>query len=530
MTSFSLRLLAGVLAAGFAVAGHAADQEQNQIGHFTISGFAVDGNTLLAPQEIERVLAPYTGADRDFGDVQHALEALEDAYHQRGYSVVRVALPEQELNQGVVHLQAIETRIGKVTVSGNRFFDEDNIRRSLPSLREGQTPDISRISTELRTANQNPAKRVRLDLKGGEADGEVDAALKVEDEKLWRVGANLDNTGTSSTGKTHLGLLYQNANISGHDDVMSLQYTTSVEKPSQVSVYGAGYHLPLYRSGDSLDLYGSYSNVDSGSVSAGIFDLNVSGKGAVYGGRYNIALKRRGDYDGRVAFGLDVKAFRNNVQLLGVQLGNDVTVHPLSVTYSGTWTPASFTTNYYVSAVHNLPGGEQGGNGDFARARSGARAAYNLFRFGASLAYALPRDWQTRFNLSGQWTRDALIPGEQFGAGGAASVRGFNEREVADDKGYGINAELYTPELCANVDRGAFKCRALVFYDAAHLSRVKALPGESTSSSIASFGVGMRVALDKRLSLQADVGRVTDAGGLKKSGDMKLSFALAVSY
>jgi hemolysin activation/secretion protein len=177
-----------------------------------------------------------------------------------------------------------------------------------------------------------------------------------------------------------------------------------------------------------------------------------------------------------------------------------------------------------------VSGGEQGGSDDFARARSGARAAYNLLRFGASLAYALPRDWQTRFNLSGQWTRDALIPGEQFGAGGASSVRGFNEREVADDRGYGVNAELYTPELCEKAGLDGFKCRALAFYDAAHLSRVKALPGETASSSIASIGVGMRVALDKRLSLQADVGRVTDAGGLKKNGDTKLSFALAVSY
>lgn len=529
MKSFPLRFLAGALAACFTVAGYAAD-DGGTIENFTISSFSVDGNTLLPPQKIQQLLAPYTGTDRNFGDVQRALETLEAAYRQQGYSVVRVALPEQELNQGVVHFKVIETRIGKVTISGNQFFDDANVRRSLPTLREGQTPDISHISTELRTANQNPAKRVRLSLKSSEVENEVDAALTVEDEKPWRIGANLDNSGTSSSGKTHLGLVYQNANLSGRDDVMSLQYTTSVEKPSKVSVYGAGYHLPLYGSGDSLDFYGSYSNVDSGSVSAGIFDLDVSGKGAVVGGRYNIALQRKGDYDSRVSLGMDYKAFRNNVQLLGVQLGNDVTVHPLSVTYSASWTPASITTNYYVSAVHNIAGGAQGGDDDFARARSGAHANYTLLRFGTSLAYALPRDWQTRVNLNGQWTRDTLIPGEQFGAGGANSVRGFNEREVANDKGYGLNAELYTPDFCRTAERNAFKCRALVFYDTAHLSRVNALPGETSSASIASVGVGIRAALDKRISLQADVGRVVDAGGLKEAGDTRLSISLALSY
>jgi hypothetical protein len=53
---------------------------------------------------------PFTGQGRDFGDVQRALEALEAVYHARGYSVVTVQLPEQELNGGVVRLNVIQTR------------------------------------------------------------------------------------------------------------------------------------------------------------------------------------------------------------------------------------------------------------------------------------------------------------------------------------------------------------------------------------------------------------------------------------
>jgi hemolysin activation/secretion protein len=69
-----------------------------------------------------------------------ALEALEAAYRERGYNVVTVELPEQELNGGVVQLRVVETKIGRVSVKNNQYFDEANIRRSLPALQEGSRP------------------------------------------------------------------------------------------------------------------------------------------------------------------------------------------------------------------------------------------------------------------------------------------------------------------------------------------------------------------------------------------------------
>ena len=80
----------------------AADELTPAVVRFDISRFDVVGNSLLPNDVIEAAVAPFTGKGRDFGDVQKALEALEAAYHQRGFNVVQVELPEQELNQGVV--------------------------------------------------------------------------------------------------------------------------------------------------------------------------------------------------------------------------------------------------------------------------------------------------------------------------------------------------------------------------------------------------------------------------------------------
>jgi len=510
-------------------AAHGADV-QDPIGRFEITRFAVEGNTLLPASDIDKLLTPFTGKDRNFGHVQMALEALEAAYHARGYNVVQIALPEQELNQGVVRLKVIETRIGTLRVEGNTVFSEDNVRRSVPGLAAGQSPNLGEVSSSLRLANENPSKKVTLQLQSGDNDDEVNATLKVADEKPWKLAASVDNSGNRNTGRSQMTVQLQHANVMDRDHVMSLQYTTTLENPSKVSVYGVGYHIPLYALGDSVDLFASYSDVDSGSVLAGIFNLQVSGRGTVLGARYNQLMPRVGEYESRFTYGLDYKEFQNNVALQGVQLGNDVIVHPLSLAYTGILGMPDGELSFTMTGMRNLPGGDKGKSADFARVRAGAPANYSLLRLSAGYFHALPQDWQMRVSLAGQYTPDALIPGEQFGAGGATTVRGFDERDVSNDKGFLASAEIYTPNFCSTLQTVAAQCRALMFYDTASVRRNDALPGEIAKASIGSVGLGFRVAVSRYLSMQMDYGHVIDGGIAQLKGDNKLHFRLGLTY
>ncbi|MFS2003983.1 ShlB/FhaC/HecB family hemolysin secretion/activation protein [Duganella sp. CT11-25] len=517
------RLLAGSLLAAAVTSAWAADD----VIRFEIARFEVKGNTLLPQPQIDELLSKFTGKERDFGDVQRALEALEAVYHQRGYNVVTIELPEQELNRGVVQLRVVETRIGRVSVKGNQYFDEANIRRSLPALQEGRTPNLKEVSSNLKQGNENPSKQVTMKLQSGDKDDEVDAVLEVKDESPWKVMANADNTGTESTGKTHLGVILQNANLFGRDHLASLQYTTSAEEPGRVKVYGAGYHIPLYGSGDSLDFFASYSNVDSGTISAGALNLAVSGKGAVYGARYNQALDKRGELESHLSYGLDVKAFKNSIQLSGTELGNDVTVHPVSISYQASLPIKQGEIGGQVTLVRNISGGSNGGQDAFTLARINAKTDYTILRVGGSITRALAGDWQVRAIANGQYSSDALIPGEQFGAGGATSVRGFIEREISNDSGLGVNLEVYTPNLC---QRAGWNCRLLGFYDSAYVKRNHAQPGELDSTSIASTGVGARFVLSTYVNLQLDYGHVLRAGATTRADANRLHVRVALAY
>src|SRR5690606_16662828 len=104
------------------------------------------------------------------------------------------------------------TRIGKVQLEGNRQFDDANVRASLPGLREGETPNLTRISNSLKLANQNPAKKTTLRLQAGQRDEEVDAVVKIDEEKPWQIGASIDNSGNDTTGKSLLTTQFRHAN------------------------------------------------------------------------------------------------------------------------------------------------------------------------------------------------------------------------------------------------------------------------------------------------------------------------------
>ena len=105
---------------------------------FDIEAFVVEGNTLIPQKEVDALVRPFAGQQRDFGDIQRALEALQASYLERGYNAVRVLVPEQDIRSGRVRLQVLEARIRNVRIEGNKFFDNDNIRASLPALKEGR--------------------------------------------------------------------------------------------------------------------------------------------------------------------------------------------------------------------------------------------------------------------------------------------------------------------------------------------------------------------------------------------------------
>jgi hemolysin activation/secretion protein len=160
---------------------------------------------------------------------------------------------------------------------------------------------------------------------------------------------------------------------------------------------------------------------------------------------------------------------------------------------------------------------------------------YTVLRYGVNYAHALPYDVQLRANFAGQWTRDALVPGEQFGIGGWDNLRGMHEREGASDRGYRASIELYSPDVGSKFGMDGARLRFLTFVDFGkvrlnHAEAVAPCPPTACGFSASSFGFGMRLALRQGVSARVDYGRLLDGGVVAERGDDRWHFGLAVAF
>lgn len=529
LMKFTGFLLCTVLVSAQAVAQDAASSAADQVKlRFDISSYALEGATLLTQAEIDAAVAPFVGKDRDFSDVQRALEAVENAYARRGFSAVRVLLPEQELEKGAVRFRVVESRFGKVTVKDNRYVSEANALNAVPSVYSGGVPRSRQIARELKLANENPARQMNVVLKAGEKNDEVDASIIVTDSEPSSWGLTVDNTGTPETGRTRLGISWRHANLFDADHVASLQYQTSAEHVNRVTVLGGSYKIPLYQSGDSLEFFGGYSNVNS--VVGGID--NFQGGGLLFSARYNHPLERMGMFDPRLSFGLDWRDFRRIEQTTTAPvtvLYNEIVVVPLSIIYFAQGKFAQSDLGFNASLSANVPGASKGRAADFAAydpfgiGFAPPDAHYRVVRYGANYSRLIGDGWQFRAVLNGQWSANVLIQGEQMRLGGADAVRGFSEGSVSGETGARWNLEGYTPDFGS----GDAKARGLVFFDAGETRSAN-----GAKASISGAGIGLRAGFGEQFSLRFDAAHIinADTDPLQRVGDWRAHIGLSATF
>ncbi|MBA4142847.1 MAG: ShlB/FhaC/HecB family hemolysin secretion/activation protein [Nitrosospira sp.] len=491
----------------------------SQVQHFPVKKIQVEGNTLLPDRELAALMSHLVGENKTLGDLQQGAAAIQQAYRKAGYGGVIAFVPEQELSSGDIVIQVVEGKIAKIEITDNQLYDETNIRYSLPHIRDGETPNIRGLDRDIQLANENPGKDLRVTLAAGEKPGEIDAKVKVAEEKSIRLLLGLDSSGTLGTNRFRTNIGIQHSNLWNRDHIGTFQFQTSPVEPSKVHVFSVGYRIPFYGNSAALDMFFAHSNISSVSATTPAGPLGFTGSGDVGGFRLHRYLSRMGDYDHRVTFGWDWRHYNNNCSLGAFgsagcgTAGADVTILPLSLGYTGDSQGPNLSWGFNVTASGN-PGGSS--NQEFNAARFGAERNYTVYRFAGFTNVALPAAFSLTARIAAQYSPDALVPGEQLGIGGAGSalggiisVRGYREREVVGDYGSFLNLEALGPDVGRYINLWGVHLRPLVFFDVGwvgnnHHTRCMI---NDTSCTLAGVGGGIRLGYGKRFSARLDMGQ-----------------------
>ena len=482
-------------------------QAQTPVVRFEVKRFEVEGDNPLPQARTGEVLAPFTGEHAGVDGLLAAADALERAMQDAGFAFQRVTLPPQSLQDGKVVLQVTVFRVSRIEVRGAQFHSEANVRRSVPALREGETPDTGAIGRDLAVANRQGWKTMHLTFRESETDAAgLDAVLEVQDRRPRLVWSGLDNTGSASTGRIRWSAGASLGNLFDRDHSVNASYTTSPGHAGQVRQWAVGYAAPVYGLGGTLSSHFVRSDADSGRV-LDLFD--VSGSGAFAGLLYTQELPRRGRLSHRLSVGFDDRRFDNDLVLAGS--GEDVAPppvrsRPVTLGYGAEYAGDDWGLDLWAAYARSLTGGGDNDDDVYAANRAGAEAGWDVLRGGAALSWPVTERWSARALVEGQTAGEALIAGEQFALGGVRSVRGFSERETAGDDGWRGSLELWSP---VHLKSGL---RVVLFADAGRVTNESPGTNLPASDARASVGGGVRWGWKEHVSLQLDVGLVVDGG------------------
>lgn len=493
--------------------------------------FALEGENPLSEQETQAILAPHLGRHTSLATIEAAANALETALRARGYSFHRVIVPAQRPADGVVKLQVLQFKLAEVTVSGNQHFTADNILRSLPGLERGKAPDLRALSRQLSLANEHPAKRLTINIKESATPDSLDADVRVLDAPSMQTflvftggTKDVDDTINRNTGYTRLTIGHQQSNLFDRDHALTLTYTTSPDHIEEVMQVGAFYWLPLYGYNTALRAFWSRSDVDSGSVGVGGQSFEISGRGEFWGLSATYALPKIGSMAHNVALGIEDRYFESTIGSAGALIQSPaVSSRPVALRYTARAEQPQWGIGGFIEYLANVDGGRANDDASYIAARAGASRRWDVFRYGLDANYAFGGGWGFVGRLRGQEASEPLIPGEQFGIGGVASVRGLRDRETSGDKGAFINLEVHAPAWSGILP--------FAFYDAGWRKHVTPVAGIPTSDSASSVGIGARWTWEKKLEVSATLATVLNGVSLgtapaTDSGHTKLNFSV----
>jgi hemolysin activation/secretion protein len=466
-----------------------------------ILNYRIDGNSVLSRVEVETAVLPYLGPKRPQEDVEQARAALEKAYRDKGYETVAVEIPEQEVKDGVVMLKVTELSVGRLRVTGSRYFSPEDIKDKVPSLAEGNVPNYKAVSQEIAAINKSSERTITPTLRAGETPGTVEVDLQVEDQLPFHTTLELNDRASAQTRRLRASasVVYANLWQAGHS--FSLQGQFTPEQPRQSWIVSGSYVAPIAGSPFAVVAYGVHSDSDVAAVGG----INVLGSGNILGirGVYNLS---QGSWRHTLTAGLDYKDFKEDL-VLGPQFGRTpIDYVPLTLQYAlgRSGTQSDFSFNAAVNAgLRGLKADEI----EFRLKRFNASASWIALRLDASYGYTFKNDIRYAFRVAGQWADEPLISNEEFSIGGLDSVRGYFESAELGDLGVSAQYELFSPSLAKWLGKPIDEWRFYGFADVGYVRILDPLPDVTgfvkDHASLSSVGLGTRMRVLDHLNIDA---------------------------
>ncbi len=523
----ALLATAGWLAAAHAMAAPPA-QRPEPPRRFDLEELRVEGNTVLSEREIDDVVYPFLGPDRTAADVEHARAALEEYYAKtRGFATVSVEVPPQTPQDGVVVVRVVERTVGRLRVTGARYVTPSSIRAGATSLAEGTVPNLNRVQDDIVALNQLPDRSITPTLRPGRAPDTVDVDLKVEDKLPLHGSLEVNNRQSQDTTKLRLAGNLSYGNLWQRGDAATFGFQVAPQNTRDTEVFTGSYlfHIP----DSKVSLFANYIHSNSNVTTLG--STNVLGRGDIVQLRALVPLGTSEDFSHSISAGFDYKHVLEAVGLGGQSTNVPLTYYPVSVAYQAGWTGANSTTDAIGTLVWAFRGPDSN-DAAFDNKRFNANRNFVYLKGDVARTQELPYGLEGYGRVTAQVSPDPLVSNEQYSIGGLDTVRGYYEAEGLGDYGGAAQVELRSPQLARYLSAGSAvtSLRVHGFADVGAAAIRQPLPGQATTSALASVGFGTRFRVYDHVSGSVEDAVTLHRGPVTRAGENRVLFSLSGDF
>jgi len=491
--------------------------------------------TLAQGPDFNAAVAPYLGQPVTMKSLAELTRSIVAFFRDHDRPVVNVFVPDQSITSGYVQFVVVISKVEKIEATGAHYFSNDMLRAQV-SLRPEEPISSSQLNSDLNWINRNPFLQSDILMAPGDAPGTTDLLLRTQDRFPLRVYAGFEDSGNQFTGDNRIMTGFNYGNLFGLGQQVSYQFTTG-EDVNKFTAHSGSYVIPLpWR--HQLTFFGSYSNSFANLGP----DLSSGGVNWQVSGRYEVPLPGTEHFTQSVTGGFDFKRSNNDLIfgvtsvsniftdvdqfVLSYQAGGQDDYGSTSGSLTGFWSPGGLSNN--------------DDDTDYMGTRAGARSNYVYGQLALNRVTALPYgfSWTVRGEL--QESDANLLPSEQLGIGGYATVRGYDEREANGDNGFLVSTEVATPpvSLAQVFHLQAIKdqLQFLAFVDYGGTSLHQVTPADiNPNSDLLGVGPGMRYVINPYLSIRFDYGfQLTDTDyvntGFDSHHHSRAHLGITVSY
>jgi hemolysin activation/secretion protein len=502
------------------------------------AGLTVGNDSLLQTRQFAAVAARFLAQPMNETKMRELQREIILYYRAHDRPLVDVLYPEQDVSNGMLQIIVIEGRLKEVKVQdkhGNPYtngWSGAGFLRDSIHLRTNGVIAESRILKDIDWLNRNPFRQVEAVYEPDRREyGMSSVILRTDEQRQWSADAGYDDSGNRATSENRLtaGLTWGKA--FGLADNQFRYAFTCDPSLQYLKVNSASYYAPLpWQHG--LRLYGYYLDVKAAPGSG----FSQEGTDYQTSMRYEVPLPKIGNYQHEASIGIDFKSSQNNLLFGAASANNTPTeIFQIAAGYTAVvpdrWGRTSLGVQGYYS-----PGNLTGFNTDhyFNNARQFAKASYAYARFNLERSTRLPVDFSWVIRGLAQIADGNLLPSEELGMGGYATVRGYEEREGEGDQGYFISNELWTPPMGllslfskkVTLDE---KLQFLGFWDYGEVQN-KFTTGQAAQNYFSSVGAGLRYTLTRHFSLRFDYGWQLKITGSESPSNSRAHLGVVATY